>query len=108
MPILNILIILGCLAGGYWLVSSIMSPGIDITRKPQPGQPEPAADEVKAAANPHDRDWHLILDLPVTASRSDIEQAYRRRLAKAQSSGDEFERLRLQRAHEAALRQLKG
>lgn len=107
MLILNILIILGCMAGGYWLVSSIMGPGIDITRQPPPGEKAPDPDAVNAAPNPHDRDWYLILDVPATASRRDIELAYKRRLAKAQSSGDEFERIRVQRAYEAALRKVK-
>jgi hypothetical protein len=104
MPILNILIILGCLAGGYWLVSSIMGPGVDITRKPPPGKDAPDADNANAAPNPHDRDWHLILDIPADANRREIDAAYKRRLAKAQSNGDEFERIRVQRAYEAALR----
>jgi hypothetical protein len=107
MPVLNILIVLGCLIGGYWLVNSIMGPGIDITRKPQPG-PDARSDEKASAPNPHDRDWHLILDVPATASRREVEMAYKRRLAKAQSSGDEFERLRVQRAYEAALRRVKA
>jgi hypothetical protein len=111
MPILNILIILGCLAGGYWLVSSIMGPGIDITRKPPPDQSgrdtDNAASNANVAPNPHDRDWHLILDIPAGANRREIEAAYKRRLAKAQSNGDEFERLRVQRAYEAALRRVK-
>jgi hypothetical protein len=107
MPILNILIILGCLAGGYWLVNSIMGPGVDITRKPPPGERTTDADNANAAPNPHDRDWHLILDIPANANRREIDAAYKRRLAKAQSNGDEFERIRVQRAYEAALRKVK-
>lgn len=104
---LNLLIILGCLAGGYWLVHSIMGPGIDITRKPQPDEHPPGADVATSAPHPHDRDWHLILDIPATANRREIEHAYKRRLAKAQSNGDEFEKLRVQRAYEAALRRVR-
>ena len=36
MSLIDILIILGCVAGGYWIVSSVMGPGIDITRREPP------------------------------------------------------------------------
>jgi hypothetical protein len=116
MRFLNILIILGCLAGGYWLVSSIMGPGIDVTRRrkdepPGPGgsaprDPGPRDPDVDAAAaaRAHERDWHLILDLPANASQREIEAAYKRRLAKAEASGDSFESIRIRRAYEAAKR----
>jgi hypothetical protein len=111
MRFLNILIILGCLAGGYWLVSSIMGPGIDVTRRrkdepPGPGGPGPREPDVDAAAaaRAHERDWHLILDLPANASKREVEAAYKRRLAKAEAAGDSFESIRIRRAYEAALR----
>jgi hypothetical protein len=100
---LNILIILACLVGGYWLVSSIMSPGIDTTRRRKPEEGNGGGPGLRA----HDHDWHLILDVPANASRRDIEAAYRRRLAKAESTGDSFETIRIQRAYEAALRNVK-
>jgi hypothetical protein len=37
MSVLDILVILGCVAVGYWIVSSVMGPGIDITRQPPDG-----------------------------------------------------------------------
>jgi hypothetical protein len=111
MQWVNILIILGCLAGGYWLVSSIMGPGIDLTRQGKPDekpQPKPTAGSGSAEnGRAHAHDWHLILDVPANASRREIEAAFKRRLAKAEASGDGFESIRLRRAYEAALRQVK-
>jgi hypothetical protein len=106
MRFLNILIILGCLVGGYWLVSSIMGPGIDLTRRRKEESPGPTGGNPDAAArsHAHDHDWHLILDVPANASRREVEAAYKRRLAKAESSGDSFESIRLRRAYEAAIR----
>jgi hypothetical protein len=103
MRILNILIILGCLVGGYWLVSSIMGPGID-TRPQRRDGAKPGEGDVEVAPNPHQHDWHLILDIPANADRGEIERAYRRRLAKAENSGDPFEAQRIRRAYEAATR----
>jgi len=106
MRFLNILIILGCLVGGYWLVSSIMSPGIDLTRRKKEEAPDSdarAPDATpRAGARAHQHDWHLILDVPADASAREIDAAYQRRLAKAKGSGDEFETIRLRRAYEAA------
>jgi hypothetical protein len=111
MNFINLLIILGCLAGGYWLVSSIMGPGIDVTRhgKPEEKPVPPAADSAaEAGVRAHAHDWHLILDVPANAGRREIEAAFRRRLAKAESSGDSFESIRIRRAYEAGLRQVKS
>lgn len=111
MGITDILIILGCLAGGYWLVSSIMSPGGDAPRREKPSAspqdlpqlPKPVAEKApSAAANPYARDWHLILDVPATATRSEIDAAYRRRLSQAKASGDQYEQDRLRLALEAS------
>lgn len=123
MRLLNILIILACLVGGYWLVSSVLGPGIDTNRNKRPpgnapdpggnargnerGRPEGSSIDAGAAARAHEHDWHLILDVPLNASRREIEAAYKRRLAKAESSGDSFESIRIQRAHEAAQRYAK-
>jgi hypothetical protein len=109
MRILNILIILGCLVGGYWLVSSIMSPGIDVTRRKKPEDESPGPDSGPATSSrAHDRDWHLILDIPSDSSRRDIEAAFKRRLAKAESAGDDFEAIRIRRAYEAAIRHARA
>jgi hypothetical protein len=111
MRLLNILIILGCLVGGYWLVSSIMGPGIDAKPRGKPdGNPGSRANtgnkevDPGAGARAHEHDWHLILDLPVNATRREIEAAYKRRLAKAEGTGDSFESIRIRRAYEAAMR----
>lgn len=121
MGITDILIILGCLGGGYWLVSSIMSPGTHTppdnkppegtpsdskpwrdkpASAPPPQLPSPAAPA--AATNPYARDWHLILDVPATAGRAEIDAAYRRRLSQAKASGDPYELDRLRLAYEAS------
>jgi hypothetical protein len=122
MSLTDILIILGCLAGGYWIVSSVMGPGIDITRRtppPEAGKEEPSAypraprsaDKPPIAlprpVNPHRNDWHLILDVPHTASRGEIEAAFRHQQKKAQASGDTLLLHRLQQAREAGLAALK-
>ena len=116
MPILNILIILGCLVGGYWLVSSIMGPGVDMTRSRRDSSDSPASGagstkpgvvDVEVAANPHERDWHLILDVPANADRREIERAFKHRLAKAKDAGDPFEEERVRRAYAAALLQVR-
>ena len=110
MSIADILIILGCLAAGYWIVHSIMGPGIDITRagreatdareQPDTHKPSDAPKNVSAVA-----DWHIVLDIPRDASRRDIEAALKRRLAAAESSGDTAAAARVRQAAEYALRQ---
>jgi hypothetical protein len=124
MSLTDILIILGCLAGGYWIVSSVMGPGIDITRRTPPPdaskeEPHPPAYPrapgptsrppiaLPRLVNPHKNDWHLILDVPHTASRGDIEAAFRHQQKKAQASGDTLLLQRLQQAREAGLAALK-
>jgi hypothetical protein len=122
MSLTDILIILGCLAGGYWIVSSVMGPGIDITRRtppPEAGKEEPRAYPLSApkpgrrpvalprATNPHLNDWHVILDVPRSASRGDIEAAFRHQQKKAQAAGDALLQQRVQQAREAGLAALK-
>jgi hypothetical protein len=102
MNIMNVLIILGCLAGGYWLVSSIMGPGVDITRREKSPDTKPAATLLPPASTPHEKDWHLILDVPANADRREIDAAYKRRISKAESTGDSFEAGRIRRAYAAA------
>ena len=119
MSITDILIILGCLAGGYWLVSSVMGPGIDITRrdaqKPAdqpPALPPPAAAPRSAAPlaslprSKHPTDWHLLLDVPRTATRAEIEAAFRHQQKKAQAAGDRMLEENLRRARDAGLAQI--
>jgi hypothetical protein len=88
---INVLVVLGCLAAGYWIVSSVMSPGVDIKR------------EERAPM----RDWHLILDIPADASRRDIQAALKRRLALVDAVSDPLEADRIRRAAEAGLRQTR-
>lgn len=111
MSITDILIILGCLAGGYWIVSSVMGPGIDITRRKPPAAPDspgkPPIALLPRAGNPHAHDWHVILDVPRSATRGDIEAAFRHQQKKADAAGDAFQLQRLQQAREAGLTALK-
>jgi hypothetical protein len=100
----NVLIVLGCLAAGYWLVSSIMSPGVDLTRPPKSPDTEPAPALPVLAPNPHASDWHLILDVPLGAHRREVESAYKRRLAQAEASGDTLAIKRIRLAYEASAR----
>jgi hypothetical protein len=106
---MNVLIILGCLAAGYWLVSSIMGPGVDLTRpaKPTATRMPTAAEKPVAQISAPDavrraHDWHLVLDIPSNANRREIEHAYKRRLAQAESSGDPAEVERVRQAYAAA------
>ncbi|MFO1505191.1 MAG: hypothetical protein U1F39_15495 [Steroidobacteraceae bacterium] len=117
MSILDILIILGCLAGGYWIVNSVMGPGVDITRRdrhdespeatraPSRGAP-PALKSTPAVKQlPHLRhaDWHLLLDVSRTATRAEIEAAYKRQMNKALAARDTHQQEQLRLARDAAL-----
>jgi hypothetical protein len=141
MSLTDILIILGCLAGGYWIVSSVMGPGIDITRRKPPEASEehprdpPSVRTAPTArlpppprnvprpvtaprtlTHPHAlprteggvNDWRIILDVPNTASRGDIEAAFRHQQKKAQAAGDATLLQRLQQARDAGLASLKN
>ncbi|MEO6079517.1 MAG: hypothetical protein ABIQ86_07050 [Steroidobacteraceae bacterium] len=99
---MNLLIILGCLAGGYWLVSSIMGPGVDLTRPKRPAAEKDVVEGTVVKSTLHAHDWHLILDLPANANRREIDLAYKRRLAKAEGAGDSFEAERIRRAYAVA------
>jgi len=116
MSIIDILVILGCLAGGYWIVSSVMGPGVDITRRDAPGDAAPDAPAAsrqlprpkqEQGPNPRRADWHLLLDVPRSASRAEIDAAYRRQLEKALASGDAGQQEQLRLARDAALEQTR-
>jgi len=51
MNLWDILVIVGCVAVGYWIVSSVMGPGIDITRRPPEGE-KPAAPKPEELREP--------------------------------------------------------
>lgn len=105
MSIVDFLIILGCLAGGYWIVNSVMGPGVDVTaRKETPS----ATDPPKALPNAHQNDWHLLLDIPRTANRADIEAGYKRQLNKALAARDLHQQEKLRLAREAGLSSLRS
>jgi hypothetical protein len=98
-----VLIGLGLVALGWWIVRSVMDPGIDPPaegprtsppRKPQqrPGQKRGAP--VTRGPGPPVRDadalraWYLVLDVSQEASAAEIRAAVKRRLAQAEASGD--------------------
>jgi hypothetical protein len=103
MSLIDILIILGCVAGGYWIVSSVMGPGIDITRREHPQDGSRDTSVMKQAPNPRQADWHLLLDVSREAGRAEIEAAYKRQLNKALASRDTHQQEQLRLARDAAL-----
>jgi hypothetical protein len=107
---MNILIIVGCLAAGYWIVSSVMGPGKDITRS-KPNEPARNANNTPqsppqlpkpAGQNTTGADWHLVLDIPRSANRREIDAAYKRRLTQAEADADATQITRIKLAYEAA------
>jgi hypothetical protein len=111
MSIVDILIILACLAGGYWIVSSVMGPGVDITRRgAPPTTPSPPAMPPPPKTPPllqqHSADWHLLLDIPRSASRVEIEAAFKRQRDKALAAGDSRQQELLRMARDAAIKAL--
>jgi hypothetical protein len=119
MSIGGILIILGCVVAGYWIVSSIMGSGIDVIeegRKAEGLQRKPASPQGKAPAPEpqarlparHEgpiRDWHIVLDVSADATRAEIQSAMKRRLAQAEAVGDGLSIARIKQAAEAGLSQ---
>jgi hypothetical protein len=103
MSIIDILIILACVAGGYWIVSSVMGPGVDITHRDTQQPSNDARTAAKSLPNPPRADWNLLLDVPKTADRAEIEAAYKRQLNKALASGDTQQQEQLRLARDAAL-----
>jgi hypothetical protein len=112
MSITGILIILGCLVAGYWIVSSVMGSGVDVMeegRKAEARQqsqrtataPPSAPGRGKQPELPKDApmpDWYIVLDVPPDASARDIQAAMKRRLAQAVASGDTMAAARIARA----------
>ncbi|MET0281154.1 MAG: hypothetical protein ABW278_08520 [Steroidobacteraceae bacterium] len=121
MRIIDILIILACLATGYWIVNSVIGAdkkeGGKDAGKPAPGAaPQPGVSlppALPAPAQPAPRrlgtaaadDWHLVLDVPRDASPRDIQAAMKRRLAQAEADRDAAGAERIRNAAAHALRQ---
>jgi hypothetical protein len=118
MSVSAVLIGVALVAVGWWIVRSVMAPGIDPPdegprieppRKPQrPGQkrtapmarpPGPAVRDADAL-----RAWYLVLDVSQQASRAEIQAAVKRRLAQAKASGDLAAMAGIARAAEQGLR----
>jgi hypothetical protein len=118
MTITSILIIVGCVVAGYWIVSSVMGPGIDVGEEgrkaeakkgPRPGsasaKPATSRPALPAAGHGPMRDWYIVLDVSPDASRAEIQAALKRRLAQAESAGDMDGVARIARAAEVGLAQ---
>jgi hypothetical protein len=107
MSIDAIILIGGCVAAGFWVVRSVLEPGIDGLgegqKKPAPGHrrdPKPALREESPLSH-----WYLVLDVSSDASPSEIRDAVKRRLAQAESAGDVDAVRRIARAAEQGLKQ---
>ncbi len=164
MAILDLLVIVGCVAIGVWIVRSVMEPGVDlidegrraasrvaenprqtevrtppgprstpqVVRRPAPASaPRRSADAPRRTANPasaaparpgtpprkaaqpapRDRPleaWHLVLDVSPSASRREIQDALRLRVARARSERDGDAVRRLIRAAATGITQARG
>ncbi len=107
MSIIDILIIVGCLATGYWIVNSVISPGSKAelpAAKPE-APPSPRAPRLAAPDTAVVSDWHVVLDIPRDASPRDIQAAMKRRLANAEANGDTHAADHIRRAAAYALKQ---
>lgn len=106
MSIDAIILIAGCIAVGYWVVRSVLEPGIDGLdegrQKPPPGtrRGPPRAARAEGAL----RDWYLVLDVSSEASPAEIREAVKRRRAQAESAGDVDAVRRIARAAEQGLK----
>lgn len=127
MNIIDILIVLGCLAAGYWIVNSVIGKGIDskdAERKAppqyrQPGKPRPllpgveprakspAGTSARTARSGTTHDWFIVLDIPRDSSRKDIQAAMKRRLAQAEANGDAAGAEHIRQAAEAGMKQVR-
>jgi len=113
----NLLIVLGCLVGGYVVVSVLMNIKPDDLRPPpERDDAPPSAPSMPSASKvarlpppppPRYDDWSLLLDIPHSASPRDIEAAFRRQQAKAAAAGDQLLLENLRRARDAALAEKK-
>jgi hypothetical protein len=102
MSIIDFLIVLACLATGYWIVSSIIGSDSwnDAIRKPDAADRPSGSPEAAPM-----RDWHIVLDIPRDSSPRDIQAAMKRRLAQAEADRDAPGADRIRRAAEAGLRE---
>jgi hypothetical protein len=108
----NVLIVLGCLVGGYVVVSMLMNIKADDLRPPPerddpPPSAPPAAGNAARLPAPRHSDWSLLLDIPRSSGARDIEAAFRRQQTKAAASGDQLLLENLRRARDAALAEKK-
>jgi hypothetical protein len=108
----NLLIVLGCLVGGYVVVSMLMNTKPEDLRPPPereepPQSSPPAGHAARLPPPPRHGDWSVLLDVPRSASPRDIEAAFRRQQAKAAAAGDQLLLENLRRARDAALAEKK-
>jgi hypothetical protein len=108
MSINDFILIAGCVAAGYWVVSSVLEPGadgIEETRKHRPPGNRPGPASTPAQREEPLRDWYLVLDVSTDASPAEIREAAKRRLAQAESAGDMDAVRRIAKAVEQGLKQ---
>ena len=110
----GILIILGCAALGYIIVSLLMNTKADDLRPPAdrdaspPAAPPAGTRSLPPPPTPQrGTDWTLLLDVPRSASARDIEAAFRRQQSRAEAAGDRPMVERLRMARDAALAEKK-
>jgi hypothetical protein len=100
----DILIIVGCAALGWWIVRSVMDPGVDANDQGRGrAAREPPAAPPSGVTDPMP-DWYIVLDVSPDASRADIQSAVKRRLAQAEANGDRAAITRISRAAETGLK----
>lgn len=114
----GILIVIACAVAGYVIVSLLMNTKADDLRPPRgrddepprlpstDDEPRPAATSLPGSgrsAAARGGDWTLLLDIPRSSSVRDIEAAFRRQRAKAETAGDTAMMERLRQARDAAL-----
>lgn len=102
MSIIDILIVLACLAVGYWIVHSIV--GSD-SWNGTAGKTKASKPPALTVSPMHD--WYIVLDIPRDSSHRDIQAAMKRQLAKAEANGDTAAAERIRRAAEFGLREAR-
>lgn len=126
MSVTSALVATGAAAIGYWVIRSVLQPGIDLSEEgiikaapqkpgvrkmPAAGRANPlgkpvlphayGAAELRQGAYP----WYVMLDVPSSAGRAEIQEALKRRITYARSVGDRGAPAELLRAAAAGIRE---
>lgn len=131
---MSFFVIFALAAVGYWIVTSVMGPGIDVSgepRRPEAGTPPARQPQARPAPQVHGKsrlpqvsprktatpsmpakastfEWYIELDVPADASRREILEAAKRRLEVAEISGDTQAPARIARAAAAGMKLRPG